>query len=300
MTLLEQLARHFFGAPNEGQSKDDKLRFGTHGSKSIDLKKGCWFDHETNEGGGPLDLIKREMGLSNNADCWSWAEREGFEVNGYNHRSKEVDHYDYTDENGKLLFQVIRYANPKRFLQRRPNGHGGWEWERGPRIVPYRLPELREGIANEREVYIPEGEKDVNALRRWNLVATCNPGGGTKKSNTGGGKFSKKLVPHFVGADIVVIADNDDVGHDHAADVASKLLDVAQRVRVLDIGAVWPECPVKGDISDWIAAGLNAEQFKEIVEALPDYVEDITKSCGRMLSSRGRRRSRNISCIMRR
>jgi hypothetical protein len=34
--------------------------------------------------------------------------------------------YDYTDENGKLLYQVVRYQSPKDFKFRRPDGNGGW------------------------------------------------------------------------------------------------------------------------------------------------------------------------------
>lgn len=36
-----------------------------------------------------------------------------------------VASYDYVDEDGKLLFQCLRYE-PKAFSQRRPNGRGGW------------------------------------------------------------------------------------------------------------------------------------------------------------------------------
>src|SRR3990167_3791982 len=36
--------------------------------------------------------------------------------------------YDYTDADGKLLYQVIRYQ-PKAFKQRRPDGKGGWIWD---------------------------------------------------------------------------------------------------------------------------------------------------------------------------
>jgi len=33
--------------------------------------------------------------------------------------------YDYRDESGKLLFQVVRFE-PKSFAQRRPDGKSGW------------------------------------------------------------------------------------------------------------------------------------------------------------------------------
>ncbi len=53
-----------------------------------------------------------------------------------------VAEYDYRDETGAVLFQVVRYE-PKNFKQRKPDGKGGWTWNlNGIRRVPYRLPEL--------------------------------------------------------------------------------------------------------------------------------------------------------------
>ncbi|MCS5585339.1 MAG: hypothetical protein NZ777_17740, partial [Pseudomonadales bacterium] len=50
--------------------------------------------------------------------------------------------YDYCDETGSLLFQVVRYE-PKEFKQRRPNGKDGWVWNlEGVDPVLYQLPEL--------------------------------------------------------------------------------------------------------------------------------------------------------------
>src|SRR5579872_2504814 len=50
--------------------------------------------------------------------------------------------YDYRDERGEVLFQVVRGPG-KRFRQRRPDGCGGWLWNlSGVRRVLYRLPEL--------------------------------------------------------------------------------------------------------------------------------------------------------------
>jgi hypothetical protein len=46
--------------------------------------------------------------------------------------------YDYTDENGKLLYQVLRYE-PKNFRQWRPDGRGGWIHDAGDRKVPASL-----------------------------------------------------------------------------------------------------------------------------------------------------------------
>ena len=88
--------------------------------------------------------------------------------------------YDYTDEGGKLLFQVVRYE-PKAFKQRRPDGCGGWIWNlEQTRRVLYRLQELIEAASAEQIIFIVEGEKDVDNLRNLNIPATTCPGGANK------------------------------------------------------------------------------------------------------------------------
>jgi hypothetical protein len=97
--------------------------------------------------------------------------------------------YDYVDENGKLLYQVVRW-DPKHFTQRRPPRLGddpswikyGWVWKAVPEreLVLYRLPRVIEGIRAGVEIWVPEGEKDVHALEAAGAVATCNPGGAGK------------------------------------------------------------------------------------------------------------------------
>lgn len=67
--------------------------------------------------------------------------------------------YDYRDESGALLYQVVRKAG-KRFMQRRPDGAGGWIWKlEGTRRVLYRLGELIADDAD-RTVYVVEGLRD--------------------------------------------------------------------------------------------------------------------------------------------
>jgi putative DNA primase/helicase len=80
--------------------------------------------------------------------------------------------YDYCDEDGNLLYQVVR-TDPKGFFQRRPNGSGGWINKKGDRQVLYRLREVLESPI----VFIVEGEKDCETLRSHGFVATTNAGG---------------------------------------------------------------------------------------------------------------------------
>jgi hypothetical protein len=178
--------------------------------------------------------------------------------------------YDYLNEHSELLFQAVRYE-PKGFSQRRPDGHGGWFWNlEGVRRVLYRLPDLIDAIADKKDVVIVEGEKDVEALRELDIASTTCSGGA--------GKWRDDYNQHFRGASIVIIGDNDEPGRIHARDVAKALGPVAARVRVLDLAACWPECPPKGDISDWLAAGGTRGKLIELIKQAPDDAEPVQAS----------------------
>ena len=120
--------------------------------------------------------------------------------------------YDYVDVDGTLLYQVLRFV-PKTFRQRRPDGAGGWTWKVGDvKRVPYHLPQLLAAVAEGRTVHVVEGEKDVHAIEAVGGVATCNAGGA--------GKFTEDMAQHLAGADVVIVADDDNPGREHAAQVA--------------------------------------------------------------------------------
>lgn len=151
---------------------------------------------------------------------------------------RQVAAYAYTDEAGTALFEVVRFE-PKTFRQRRRDDQGRTIWNmQGVRQVPYRLPELLEAIADERLLFVVEGEKDVDNLAELGIPATTNA--------MGAGKWRDELAEHFRGADVVVLPDNDEPGRAHARDVATKLNGIAKRVRILEL----PDLPLKGDVSD--------------------------------------------------
>jgi hypothetical protein len=234
------VAKAIWGDPNTRLSTRHELRWGTNGSKSVDIRKGVWRDHETDEGGGVLDLL-RINGHANGA-AFDKLRSLGIEMErreppprGFN----IVAEYDYRDENDKLVFQVVR-LDPKDFRQRKPAAGGGWEWGvRGATLIPYRLPELIEDLAAERTVYIVEGEKAVDYLRSQGIPATCNP--------MGAKKWDASLTKWFEGADVIVVADNDRAGREHVEIVCDALNGIAS-VRLLDP----PGVAEKGGLDDWM------------------------------------------------
>ncbi len=157
--------------------------------------------------------------------------------------------YPYTDEHGKLLFEVIRYS-PKSFAQRRPDG----TWKLGDvRRVLYRLPEV---LASEC-VYLVEGEKDVETLRGLGLPATCNPHGAGKWRDHYAGSLKGKLV--------VILPDNDAEGRRHALRAAQSLLPVVRSLKLVEL----PGQPPKGDVTDWLARGGSKDELVRIIKSAP-------------------------------
>jgi 5S rRNA maturation endonuclease (ribonuclease M5) len=156
----------------------------------------------------------------------------------------QVATYDYIDEHGELLFQKVRYLDgdgKKTFRQRRPKVGGGWEYDLNgiPRIL-YNLPAVLRAKANNQPIIVVEGEKDVDTLSQLGLVATTMPGGA--------GKWLPIHSVTLSGAVVDVIADNDEVGREHAAAVVNALLGAGCDVA----GFV---CPTSKDISDHIRTG---------------------------------------------
>jgi hypothetical protein len=177
-----------------------------------------------------------------------------------NARGRIVETYDYTNENGKVLFQCVRYS-PKRFKQRRPDPDhpGEWIWNLDgvPRVL-YRLPELKAAIAAGRTIQIAEGEKDCDALTRHGFAATCNP--------MGAGKWRPEHTKALEGANqVVVIADRDEAGRKHALAVAHVIHGVAKIVKLIEL----PDRDGKSvkDAADWLAAGGTADELRSIVDS---------------------------------
>lgn len=164
--------------------------------------------------------------------------------------------YDYVDETGALLYQVLRYewttaAGPdKRFTQRQPHPGGGWDPKVTGRRVLWHLPAVVEAIAQGRQIWLCEGEKDADslnkALPRDQAVATTNAGGA--------GNFTEELATQLQGAHVVVVVDRDPAGYRRAAEVTRLLHGLAASCRVL-VPAV------DKDATDHLAAGQGLTDF---------------------------------------
>jgi hypothetical protein len=175
-----------------------------------------------------------------------------------NGKPKIVATYDYVDEQGTVLYQVVRY-DPKNFRQRRPKVGGGWEFSvKGTRLVPYRLQELL--VAGlDRGVLIVEGEKDADRAVSIGIVATT--------CAMGAGKWRPEYNEHFRGRSVYLVPDNDKLGREHAQQVAMSLHGIAKGIKVVEL----PGVPEKGDLSDWLDQGGTKDKLAELVKAAAEW-----------------------------
>lgn len=207
------------------------LRLGDNGNLWVKCHVGCSF-----------------LDIANAIGC----ERKDFYVkDGTRMEDKILATYDYRDEQGKTLYQVVRFA-PKQFRQRHAQG-GGWVWGmNGVRRVLYRLPDIEKN--KRRGVVIVEGEKDADRLVSIGLLATTNA--------MGAGKWQKEYSESLRGRKCIIIPDNDQPGKEHAAAVAESLKDVASFVATIELDGL----PEKGDVSDWLDSGHSVDELKQLIQ----------------------------------
>jgi Toprim domain len=103
-------------------------------------------------------------------------------------------------------------------------------------------------------VYVAEGEKDCEALWGIGAVAVCNA--------MGAGKADKFDWSPLAGKHVIIVADKDDPGRKHVAQVVELVAGAAASVRVV-------EAAVGKDAADHIAAGRGLDEFVVVDEPKP-------------------------------
>lgn len=230
-------------------------RGGTHDSVAIDDDKGAWYDHVAGEGGSVIDAFIRIEGGTPIQAIRTLGDRYHVEPIKQSRKPKKATRgemlaldgyrlavtYTYTDEGGNPVYYVDRYEkdedklrpgeNRKEFVQRSPVA----ENLDGVRRVLYNLP----AVVKAQTVYVVEGEKDCETMRRMNLVAT---------TNSGGAKYwHPDFDSAFAGKDVVIVADNDESGETGANIRYQHISRTAKTCRVCKVSGL-----PKGDVTDYI------------------------------------------------
>jgi len=199
--------------------------------------------------------------------------------------------YKYTDSEGKLLFEKVRFY-PKKFSHRRyEGGYVVWGLSKGKyyetypgsfefsmkerkgakalefdevKPVLYNLPAVIEGVKTNETIYIVEGEKDADNLISMNLTATTNFDGASKSRDNP--KWREAYNEYLKGADVVLVPDNDIPGKSHMEQVAKSLKGTAKSIKMVELPV-----PTKEDISYWLGQGHSKDELVNLVNNTVDY-----------------------------
>lgn len=230
------------GARNETRCPTERH---AHGDRRPSLSVGPGFEQDVvlscHVGCDTADILAA-AGLDWSAIC---SERDRA-------RQQPEVRYHYRDEQGAELFQVVR-TPPKRFWQGHYDADGRWiNNMRDVRRVLYRLPEVIKAVAEGEEVWVAEGEKDVETLVAHGVCATTNPMG----ANKDGKKWRTEYTETLRAARVTIVADKDEDGRGHATAILAALRAADADVRIV-------EAAHGKDAADHFAGGGNLATFVE-------------------------------------
>lgn len=199
-----------------------------------------------------------------------------------------IDVFDYWDESRELLYQKLKLGSkilltkddPK-CLFRRPNPanlpdldnrvdpndpednrlHWIWGFADDTRRVLYNLPEILDpvNIASGKKIYICEGEKDVETLRKIGFLATTNPFGALGWQDN----FSESLTDY---RSVVILPDNDESGKKGAEKTLESLQSLPDpgiaEIRIIEL----PGLAEGGDVTDWLNGDGSKQKLLNLVK----------------------------------
>lgn len=188
--------------------------------------------------------------------------------------------YNYTDEQGECLYQVLRFE-PKTFRYRRPatieeqkeleelgadEKQSKWIYKTdNVRKVLYNLKYIESAKRKNYQgfVYKVEGEKTCDLLFSKKLLGICNPFG------AGTDKWLPEYSQSIAGLNIVLIPDNDPTGYNHIYEVFDAIKGVVNSVRIV-------QPPVRrfhDDLYDWM---LFYDGTPELLNKMAEEAEELS------------------------
>ncbi|MCM1316463.1 MAG: CHC2 zinc finger domain-containing protein, partial [Alistipes senegalensis] len=153
-------------------------------------------------------------------------------------------------------------------IYKKPDGSKTARWERyegntlvkglnGLKMPLYHVYNLAD---NTKPVFIVEGEKDVETMERLGYIATTSPNGA-------GSHWRKDYTEYFRGFDVIILADNDEVGLKYATNIAENVIQTARSVKLVPSQALYVPLQPKGDISD-IVECIGSVKATQLIESV--------------------------------
>lgn len=185
-------------------------------------------------------------------------------VEGREHKRIEAVYNYVSAINGEYTFTKIRMQDKRMIYGVLCNGrftYGlGGRHRKDLKSVYGDLKALNKVIAEGKPIFIPEGEKDADTLTKRGYTAL---------TYGGSGDWQSEFATLFKGAEVYILADNDEPGRKVANTILTDLKGIAKSAKVI---VPVPDIS-KADISDYFAAGHSNEDFEKLIRST---VTDIT------------------------
>ena len=275
--IAPEVAKQLLGEPSSSSSKE--LRWGTHGSFTLNLESGCWFDFEQDTGGGIIDLIKHMnqdvntilkqfghdlalhsndsliSGFSNSPQTKAISNARSFSKQQMRElHAQAIVKLQYSSE-----FWVMRFPEGHAIKQKYApfslNGDGSWSLKRPEGLLPIYYTEK----AKDRPIIINEGEKALKGCEEivQGNLDSCTWHGGVNS-------WEKADWSPIFGRDVWIFPDNDEAGIKCSNEIAVMLKKNGCKVKVAQPPKHFKE---KDDLHDALLRG----DFKDS-KALEDYI----------------------------
>ena len=164
--------------------------------------------------------------------------------------------YHYASINGAYMYTKIRLQGKKLLYGILKNDRFQYglqgQSRRELKALYFNPKAVKQAISEGKAIYYCEGEKDANTLTKRGYTALT--AGGTCD-------WQPEFAAVLKGANLVILADNDEPGKQLAERVKADLQGVAKSTKII---IPTPDIP-KGDISDYFEAGHTREEFETLI-----------------------------------
>ena len=188
--------------------------------------------------------------------------------------SNYVNNQSYSNSDTWVKTRSHVYSNINRdkiavkTIYKKPDGSKTARWERyegntlvknlnGLQMPLYHIYNLTD---HTKPVFIVEGEKDVETMEKLGYIATTSPNGA-------GSKWKESYTEYIKNFDVIIIADNDEVGLKYATNIAENIIQAARSVKLGPSQALYAPLKSKGDISD-IVDCIGTEKTIQLIESV--------------------------------
>ena len=248
-------------------------------SLSYDPKKNKWHCFSCGRGGDGIDFIRDYKGINYVEACkylgvplnaeYEAIESEKDKIKGYIEWQiktleiykgwRLIKLYPFENSEGKILYYKAKFSTTnKKQVRYYSVVEGKVVPKRIVEEVPYNFKRLCKALESKKDIFIVEGEKDVDTLTQMGYTATSFKG--VKDFN----------FYMFEGTNIYFVGDTGEAGEKYKHDIWKKVSQCCNGFNVVSLPNI-EELGDNADVTDWFKVGHSIAEFREACKDAWDF-----------------------------